>query len=112
MANGRGGQKKASNDIFEWKVKMVNILNIVTNHVQRKKEGKQIHVDSSFYYRIWIYTSQYFKVLTSVQPTCTVPLCNFYNFSFVLLQCRLLALYLEDEQNINCLSRNILGTNL
>jgi len=78
-----------------------------------KKERKQIYVGSSFYYRIWIYTSQYFNALTSVQPTCIVLLCNFYNFSFVLLQCRLLALYLENKQNINYLSRNnILGMNL
>jgi len=93
---------------------MVNILLIVLHPVQRKKkkERKQSYVGSSFYYRIWIYISQYFNALTSAQPTCTVPLHNFYNFSFVLLQCRLLALYLEEEQNINYSSRNILGTNL
>jgi hypothetical protein len=53
--------------------------------------GFFFYVGSSFYYIIWIYTSQYFNALTSVQPTCSV---YFYNFSFVLLQCRLLALYL------------------
>lgn len=79
---------------------------------ERKKEHKY-NVGSSFYYIIWIYTSQYFNALTSVQPTCTVCLCNFYNFSFVLLQCRLLALYLEDKQNINYFSRNnIFGNKL
>ena len=40
LANGRGDQKKASNDVFEWKVKMVSILIIVMNPVQKKKENK------------------------------------------------------------------------
>lgn len=104
LAHGRGDQKKANNGAFEQGVKWSVSCS--------KKERKQTYACCSFYYRIWIYTSQYFNALTSVQPTCTDPLCNFYNFSFVLLQCRLLALYLEDEQNINYLSTNILETNL
>jgi hypothetical protein len=87
-------------------------INPELNPVQRKKEKRICICGNSFYYIMWTHTSQYFNISASGQSTSTVPLCNFYSFSFVLLQCRLLALYLEDEQNTNYFSRNnILGAN-